>query len=202
VTQSKTFQFQQRWRALEKSQRDLDFAKAQFARELRAEFPSGKTGDGEFIWWCETELGLTEGQVRAELLARAAAIAVVPDEKTWTQVGGFKAIRKIAEVPARRDQVAVIEAVKASGKAVTTVLRERGLDGLTPVRSVSKPVKPPVVVTIRKTSVLPPSTPANDDGSARADAIALSQYVARTCKNIPREIMKIIAKYSRESAAA
>lgn len=187
-----------RFRALEAAQRDLDFNMSQWARDLRACFESGKPGDNAFVKWCETELSLTEGKARHDLLVRAAAADAVKDIDTWNTVGGFKTIRALTELP-RKEQVACLGAVKASGYSLRTVLKERG-HGPAPIAPGSGPATP-----IQKRA---PSAPpaAIADSVAKADAAELAAYIATcTAANgwvLPRAIARILKRYTTSALRA
>lgn len=172
MTNDKLIQFLKRWRALEVARTNLDYARSLWSRDVRVEFADGKSGDLAFVKWCATEIGLTGGQSQ-ELLDRARAIKVIPDEKTWTRLGGFRAVRHLCALP-KPEIVPVVEAVKATGKAVRTVIAERRL-GVTPI-----PRKPAQRV----------------DNGARIDAEILAGYVLRACPNAPRHIVKIAQRYA------
>ncbi len=182
MTNDKMIQFLKRWRQLETQQRDLEFARSEWARDVRGEFVAGKAGDEQFAEWCSTELGLSRGQVYGDLLMRVSAIALVPDEKTWKVVGGLKAIAQVRDLP-RREVLAVIECVKVTGKSVRTVMRERRGDA-TPIRS-----RQPI------------GSPLGTKTAERADLEALAAYIARTGKNVPHDIVLIVARYTMKSTA-
>ncbi len=114
------FKYVKRWQELERKQKDLDYERSVFAKELRAEF--GNNGDARFVKWCKDELGLTEVGAN-ELLLRATMVKTVGDEKTWKNLGGFRAIRAVEVLP-REKRVHVIEAAKTTGKSVATLVRE------------------------------------------------------------------------------
>lgn len=204
----KMIQFVKRWRDLERRQKDLDFERSVFARDLRAEFEPGRLGDDEFVNWCVVELGLTAAQARSEFLPRAQAAIAVPDVGTWNQLGGFRQTRHLVGLT-KKQQVDVVQAAKVSNKVITTVRRERGLNGAPPISKPAPRVWQPVAtstspaVIIRRTANLSQVAPANDRDPTQAekDAIALVQYIARTCKNIPRDIIKIMTRYAQAEAA-
>ncbi len=123
----KMIQFVKRWRDLDKRQADIDHERSTLCREIRSQFDSGPTGDDKFLDWCALELGLPLGPAQ-DALSRAAASKVVPDSATWKKLGGFRQIRHVAAISDKRQQVAVLEAAKASGKAISTIIRERSGD--------------------------------------------------------------------------
>jgi len=162
------------WRALEAAQKDLDYKKSEWAREVRSLAPT----DAKFIDWCSVELRLTQAQAK-ELLDRAATLAIVPDVKTWNTHGGFQKLRKLVELP-KKEQVAVIEAAKVSGHAISTVLQQRG----------HVPTSAPVA------SVLV--------GPA-ADAAALAAFIRGVIENgasivVTREIRALLRRYPAPAA--
>jgi hypothetical protein len=206
MNNDKMIHFVKRWRELERQQRDLDFNKSLWCRDLRREFPIGTIGENQFIKWCDTELGLTAGQA-SELLARAAAVKTVPDADTWKVLGGFRAIQQLDMVP-KHQQVNVLEAAKSSGKSLRTVIKERGYGpkpedaSSTPT---SKPIGPSVLGSLAKNYNIHGTNGQSDtllkggsygDTDAHGDAVTLARYIARTGKDIPRDILKLIAKYT------
>ena len=108
------------FREIERAQKDLDFRKAQWAREARGCF----VDDRRFIAWCKADVGLTDPAAQDLcLLARAAGI--VPDPKTWIRLGGSREIREVSRLPTKRQQIDVLEAAKATGRAVRALVKER-----------------------------------------------------------------------------
>jgi hypothetical protein len=112
--------FIDRWRDLERRQKDIDHARAVWVRDVRAECGS----DRAFVAWCEQDLGLTGAQC-ADLLARVAVLDVIPDAADWRKHGGWRGVRPLALVSSKRERVAVLESAKAQGLAVQTVVRQR-----------------------------------------------------------------------------
>lgn len=107
------------WNKLEAEQKDLDFRKAQWAREARGCFQD----DRRFITWCKSDIGLTDAKAQ-DLCLLARAGGVVTDPKVWIKLGGSREIRAV-EPLTKREQVAVLEAAKTSGRAVRTIAKER-----------------------------------------------------------------------------
>lgn len=186
MNNDKMIRFVKRWREIEQQQKDLDFQRSVLARDIRAEFGKGDTGDEQFINWCAVELGITAWAAK-ELLTRAVAATVVPDERTWKMIGGYRAIRPLEELP-KRHQVDVIEAAKASGRAPVTIMRERGLIKAPETTRPALPTPRAVVVVKRETR-------PTDEQSAHMDAVALAQFIARTSRDIPRDILAIVNRY-------
>jgi ribosomal protein S18 len=188
MTNDKMIQFVKRWREIERAQKDIDFTRSELARDIRAEFPRGDNGDQQFTNWCVNELGLTAFAVK-ELLLRAVAATVVPDERTYKMVGGFKAIRPMQDLT-KSQQVIVLEAAKAQSKAPRTIMKERGL-------LQSMPVTPARVTPVLPAPVLDRTANHNAPKSEHErDAEVLARYIAKTGRDIPRDIMALIAKYS------
>ncbi len=201
--------FVKRWRALEAAQKDLDFARSTWARDLRSHW-AGNHGDEKFVQWCETELGLSAAQ-SAELLARAAARALVTDPKEWSDAGGFVRIRPLVGLP-KREVAACLSAAKAGGYALSTVLRQRGhgaapapVGRAAPFGTAGKRAananasgKAPATTSSLSGRALP--TPSDDDAwGYYEDAVSLSQFVAANVKQIPKAILAIVLRYSRAS---
>jgi hypothetical protein len=166
MNRDKSFEYVKQWRELERRQKELDFEQSQWARRLRGEFAKGEVGDEHFTGWCVTELDIAKSKI-AELLLRATAAAIVSDPATWKRVGGYATIKHLDEF-SRRDQVAVLEAVKATGKAIRTVVEERGL---------REPVK---------------------RHDARKDAAVLAVFVRGNCRDVPPYIKAIVARYDAD----
>lgn len=125
MTSEKSFSFIKRWRVLEEQRKDLNYQRCVLAREIRAEFAEGESGDLAFASWCDVELGV-RGLGATEMLVRAQSMELLKDRKTFERVGGYtRGIRHLLMLP-RRERVAVIEAAKTQQKAIATVLRERG----------------------------------------------------------------------------
>lgn len=173
MNNEKMIAFVKRWREIERQQKDLDFQRSRLARDIRAEFEKGDRGDDQFCNWCVIELGITAFQAR-ELLTRAVAATIVPDDRTWKMIGGYRAIRPLQGLP-RKHQVDVLEAAKSSGRAPINIMRERGL-----AVSASKP----------------------QQQSAYTDAVTLAQFISRTSKHIPEDILAIVSRYANATRRA
>ena len=140
MKQDKLLELIARWRELQTAQRDLDAERSRWCQDLRAEFPAGDVGDRAFAKWLDVELGIAAGPA-GELLDRARAAAIVPDAKTWSAIGGFRGARHLIGL-SKKDQVAVVDQAKAEARAISSVIRERGLGPERPAR----PNVPDVVV--------------------------------------------------------
>lgn len=186
MTNEKMLQFVKRWRDIEAQQKDLDFNRSKLARDIRGEFDKGDRGDDQFVNWCVAELGTTVWGAK-ELLTRAVAATVVPDERTWKMIGGYRAIRPLQDLP-KRHQVDVLEAAKVSGRAPINIMRERGLI-MAPEPVPAQPVKRDPIVVMRR------DNKPTDEQSAHLDAVVLAQFIARTSRSIPRDILAIINRY-------
>jgi len=171
--QDKLFQLIKRYRDIAKSVRDAEFRQCEWARDARREFASGPIGEDEFIRWCVDELGLTDGEVRWDILLRAAAFEVAPDPKTWSEIGGYRAAQKLSRHP-RKAQIECINSMRATGYGVDKTMRDLGL-----VKSLPGPKGGTV-----------PATPA--------DAAKLARFIAMTLKTVPADIKRIVDRYVSE----
>lgn len=183
MNNSKMIQFVKRWREIERQTKDLDYQRSVLARDIRAEFSDGNVGDEQFIKWCDVELGLNAAAA-CELLTRARAVQVCADEKTYTRVGGFKAVRHLITV-GKREQVAVLEAAKSQHKNVLTVVREREK-----ARAATLPAN-------ANTSTKPVMR-----YSSFEDAKALAVFVDKHCKDMPAHIRTIVGRYVESAKKA
>lgn len=118
MNNARMIDFVKRWRSIERRQKDLDFERSAWARDLRAECES----DRDFVEWCQREAGMSEPVAR-ELLARVAAASIVTDAKTWDTLGGFAQVRSLAALPTKRAKVDAIEAAKSTGLRLSTIVR-------------------------------------------------------------------------------
>lgn len=125
MTNTESFKLAKRWRLLFAQERDIEFTKGLLAHETRNAYPAGKAGDERFHKWFETEFGFARGK-SIQLLELASLHAIVPDERTWMACGGFKKIRPLRHV-GLADRTAIIEIVRATGRSVLSVTRERNL---------------------------------------------------------------------------
>ena len=179
MNNDKMLHFVKRWRALEAAQRDLDFKISEFARDVRSEFPAGKVGDDRFTAWLDVELGFTKAQADG-LLRRVSLLSVVPDVKTWNHHGGYEKLLPISDLP-RKEQVATLEAAKASKLTIATIIRQRSKPVAAPADSIERP-------EVRTAS------PAED-------AAALAEFIDSTCPTIPRSIKRLVDRYLQSRAA-
>jgi len=171
------------WRQIQKDQRDLDFRKSEFSKELRAHFAAGKAGDEMFHRWCLDNLGLQRNQTQ-ELLARGIAATIVTDADAWNMLNGYKSIAYVRELP-RKEQIAVIEAAKKSGYSIRTIMAKRGhtLPGYAPV-----PVK-------KSDNPITPSATKPQRRGVYADITALANFVAGLSVKVPADIRVIADMY-------
>jgi hypothetical protein len=171
------------WRAIQKDQRELDFRKSEFSKDLRAHFAAGKAGDEMFHRWCLDNLGLQRNQTQ-ELLARGVAATIVSDADTWNLLNGYKSIAYVRELP-RKEQIAVIEAAKKSGYSIRTIMAKRGhsLPGYAP---------DPVVKSDKS---LEKSTTKPQRRGVYADITVLANYMAAQSLKLPADVRVIVDMY-------
>ena len=159
------------FRKLESEQKDLDYRRAQWAREARGCFQD----DRRFIVWCKSDLGLTEAQSQ-DLCLLARAAGVVTDPKTWINLGGSRQIRAVEQLATKREQVTVLEAAKATGKAIRTLVRER-----LPIAETAKPEFRPA------------------DKRKMIDAEVLAQFIVANISRLPKlpsDVAEIVRMYA------
>lgn len=113
--------FIDRWRDIEQRQKDIDHARAVWVRDL-LEACDGKRQ--AFIDWCKRELNLTDFQCTG-LLERVAVLEVVPEAPDWRKHGGWRGLAPLASVMRKSERIAVVEAAKTQGLAISTVVRQR-----------------------------------------------------------------------------
>ncbi len=186
MTNPKLFDLVKRWQELDRQQRDLDYRKSCWARDARKVFPDGESGDDQFSNWLATDLGMSSKMMK-ELLLRAEAVQVVPDEKTWKQVGGYRAIRPLGVLPSRQ-RVTVLEAAKSTGQTIAKVIRDRGLAPKIERESAPKITKPVPVYRTRDVN--------QDQIDHFTDACKMARWIAANGKNIPRDILTLINRYT------
>lgn len=167
-----THRFIKRWAELVTREKDLDWDRSVFCRDLRAKFSVGHAGDDAFLNWLDVELGHKAGAAE-ELLERAQSIAVVQDHKTWKRVGGFRGVRQLLPLK-QSDRVSVLEVAKSQSKAIGTVVRERGL-------------KPTVVE-----QDLPRRRETRDP-----DVVFLAKYIA-ALDGVPPVVMEVALRYAQD----
>lgn len=167
------FTYVKRWQGLEASRKDLDHAYCEFARELRAEFST----DREFVAWCATELGLTESQ-SCELLARAEVAKLVTTPKDFEDLGGWRACKRLDELPTKAKRAAAVTTARATGKTVGTVVRE--------MIKAEQPAKP-----------------AEPERDPRVDVRTLARYIAETLGGSERsDIRALVDHYTGRRSSA
>lgn len=133
MKQSRLLEFITQWKSIEKRRKDLDYEECRWCAALRAEFPNGKAGDNGFAKWLSVELGLPPER-REECLSRARSHTIVPDRQQWEALGGYVQIRKLEPLD-KRERVAVIGAVMATGYRIATVVRQRESKAVAPQRT-------------------------------------------------------------------
>lgn len=184
--QSKLFDLVKRWRELDRQQKDLDFKKSVWSREARAAFPDGDIGDSQFANWLATDLGFTHKDVTEHQL-RAVAAKIVPDQKTYKDVGGYRQIKKLEPLNARQ-RVTVLEAAKATEHTIERVIRDRGLAHKTEPKT-------PLVKVAPAATPYKPRAPQVDHYAA---ACILARYLGRHGGKLPREIRELVDRYSAQ----
>lgn len=130
MTQAKLLEYLKQWKSLEVRTKELDFERSKWCATLRAEFPTGVDGDKGFRDWLSLELALPVER-QDECLTRAQAHAIVSDAQQWNSLGGFVQIRRLVPLD-KRERVAVIGAVTATGYRISTVIRQRESKDVTP----------------------------------------------------------------------
>jgi hypothetical protein len=178
VTPDQMNTFIDRWRDIERKQKDIDYLRAVWVRDVRAECGSDKA----FASWCERDLGLSFGQC-ADLLSRVAVLDVIPDAADWRKHGGWRGVRPLATMATKRERVAVLESAKAQGLAVLTVVRQR--------RYAQAAARP---------DIAPKRTPTSGEDAARLARFVLSRIDAGTIPDDVREIIERWAPGSRKVA--
>lgn len=158
--------------ALEREQRDLDFRRAEWARDAR----SAHNSDDAFRAWCREALELREAQI-ADLLFMGRAARVIADADTWRRVGGLSQIRAVQLLTSERDQVSILEAAKANRGAIRTLVREH-IAKTTPAKKPGASTLIPVVLT-------------------GPDAAALLNYL-RSLRRAPLEIKAIADRIANQ----
>lgn len=88
---SKWHKFVERWHDLHERRAALDYETAQLAAEIRAEFPSGASGDLQFRQWCVRNLDIYGGT--AAMLLRATRVHSMFDESDWYDLGGWQSLQ-------------------------------------------------------------------------------------------------------------
>lgn len=178
ITNDQLIGFVKRWRELEETRKQYEFALATLMREIRACFASGQSGDDKFVTWVCEELRQNESQAR-ELLRRAHAAQVVPDAATWSEHGA-RAVYRLAELPAPKRASALSQA-KSTGYALTTVLN----------RMANGPAASPSL-GLRQSQTLSTTVTLN---TVTRDATTLADYIRLISPTIPSHIAKVLDRY-------
>lgn len=162
-----------RWRDIKKRQSDLDYERSLLASDIRAEFDPGSVGDSKFVSWCLDELRIDSSEA-VELLARAAAVnSVRGDEKTWKALGGFRQVRHIVDLP-RTQRTSLIGEAISSEKALTTLIREKGIL---------------------------PHEESGDRPTPLRDARELAEFIRERVQDPPPRIKRILSHYAKKVTA-
>lgn len=122
MTPDKSHQLIKEWRKIMADKKSVDYRLAQWAHNVRSEFPAGTTGDTKCSAWLSVELGLTKSE-QVEMLLLARSFKVVPDQEIWTEQGATQ-IRKLVDLP-KAEQVAALSAAKAEKRKIGSVLKSR-----------------------------------------------------------------------------
>ncbi len=101
------------------AEKDLAFRKAQWARAARGCFKD----DRRFIAWCKSDLGIADAKAQ-DLCFMARAAGIVTDLRVWNQAGGMSQIRHVEGLD-KREQVIVLEAARATGRSIRSIVKER-----------------------------------------------------------------------------
>lgn len=182
------FQLVEEWKRLTRARKDLERKESELARKTRDQFADGDRGDEQFIAWLKLKLELTQHQAE-ELLLRATAIKIVPDEATWRRVGGLREIRAVASLP-KRERVEVLEIAKSTGRAIRTIVKERH----PPVPKIE--LKPAPIIPIKRTP-----EPIADVTLTGIEAAVLVKFI-RSLRGVPVNVLKVVERLARSKRAA
>ena len=95
---SKWRTFIDRWHALHERRAKLDCETAQLAAEIRAEFPSGASGDLQFRQWTVRNLDIYGGT--AAMLLRAVKVSSLFSVQDWYDLGGWQSLQFLSTLRA------------------------------------------------------------------------------------------------------
>ena len=107
------------WQRLLRKEKDVAFERAVLSKDTRDACGT----DHRFLMFMKSIVGFTDHQAREELL-RAQAAAIVPDAKTWENLGGHNQILQVRPFD-KRERVAILEAAKSSGRSISVVIKDR-----------------------------------------------------------------------------
>ena len=130
---SKWHKFIDRWHSLHERRAALDYETAALASEIRAEFPSGASGDLQFRTWTVRNLDIYGGT--ASMLLRACKVHSLFDEADWFDLGGWQSLQFLStlKVQGRRK---VVNACRKRVKEIREKKGKRQSIGYTTVRAV------------------------------------------------------------------
>ena len=129
---SKWHKFIQRWRDLHERRAKLDYETAQLAHEIRAEFPSGASGDLQFRQWCVRNLDIYGGT--AAMLLRATRVYTQFEESDWYDLGGWQSLQFLSTLKAQGRRK-VLNACRQRVKELSEKKGSRRHIGYTTVRT-------------------------------------------------------------------
>lgn len=165
-----------RLRVLLLDQKKLDFEITSCARQARTIFPNGDAGDARFVRECVAHTG-ADADMAKGLLVRACLAAMVPDEKTYKAIGGFKQAKRIIELP-KKEQIEIVQRAVTEHRTIASVLRLRA----------PTPTAPPA-------PIVPRVNVFND-----AREMALFVAARRDQLTVPSEIDEIVKRYTTSAA--
>lgn len=119
VNDQKADGFVARWRELEARGGGLDYERAVFASDLRAEFADGIEGDKQFKRWARGRLHTSVSRANG-LLTLAAAKKLFSSQDEWNQLGHRSGVVFLTKLD-RRGRTRVLRAAKQR-------MREQGTD--------------------------------------------------------------------------
>lgn len=134
INLSDAFDLIKEWRRLETAERDVAFAKVQFARKLRRRFQAGSNGDRDFKSWCIANLKQTEAETEV-MFSLSIAGAVFKDAVEYSAAGGINGIAKIWGTGTAAEQEAVMRTAKEQALTMQTVLSRRNASRPAPIRT-------------------------------------------------------------------
>jgi hypothetical protein len=173
-----TQDFAREWRSLEAAQADLDFRINDWCTRLRTACET----DRAFLAVCVDSIKMSLPQAKA-CLRRVSLAKLVPDSKTWHDLGGFTKIDAVSQLD-KRKAVDVIATAKFESLSLNTVMKRKGY--------IASP-----------TPVAPsPSIALTNPGSSRMakDLAVLARYIKANCvgtgKHLPKEVLAIVDIYA------
>ena len=178
VTKHQSKELPKIWRRLRVhllDQKKLESEINKCAREARTKFPDGDAGDAQFVRECMAHTGADTDMAKG-LLFRARLAAMIPDEKMYKDIGGFKQALRIVDLP-KREQIEIVQRAVTERRTIAGVMRLR-----------ATPTAPPA-------PIVPRVNVFND-----AREIALFVAAHRDQLTVPREIDEIVKRYTTSAA--